>query len=130
MRTVTAVFGLLKLANLFRFGWIEPKALDAARQQLGNIPEDMLRRFDSVAAESFTLGLDTEQAVLLAFNECDPTQREESLLLQREVSDAMEAWKSTVFPAIQGAIKARDNAKLLEAFAKTDACLLPFVPVS
>jgi hypothetical protein len=114
---LTAVFGLLKLANLFRFGWIEPKAMDVARQQPGNIPEDTLKRFDSVAAESFTLGLDTEQAVLLAFNEYDPAQREESLRLKGEVSDAMEAWKCTVFPAIQGAIKARDNAKLLEAFA-------------
>jgi hypothetical protein len=114
---LTAAFGLLKLANLFRFGWIEPKAMDAARRKLGDIPEDTLRRFDSVAAESFTLGLDTEQAVLLPFNEEDPLLREESLLLQREVSETMQAWNSTVFPAIQGAIKAKDNAKLLEAFA-------------
>jgi hypothetical protein len=114
---LTAVFGLLKLANLFRFGWIEPKAMDAAHRKLGNIPEDTLRRFDSVAAESFSLGLDTEQAVLLPFNEEDPLLREESLLLQREVSETMQAWNSTVFPAIQEAIKARDNAKLLEAFA-------------
>jgi hypothetical protein len=115
---LTAVLGLLKLANMFRFGWIEPKAKDAARRQRGDIPEDILRRFGSIAAESFTLGLDTEQAVLLAFNEDDPVQREESLLLQREVSDAMEAWKSTVFPEIQGAVEAKDNVNLLEAFGK------------
>jgi len=112
---LTAVFGLLKLANLFRFGWIEPKAKEAAHRKLGDIPEDTLRRFDSVAAESFSLSLDTEQAVLLAFNEKDPVQREETLRLKGEVSDAMEAWKH-VFKAIQEAIKARDNAKLLEAF--------------
>lgn len=118
---LTAVLGLLKLANMFRFGWIEPKAKDAARRQRGDIPEDILRRFGSIAAESFTLGLDTEQAVLLAFNEDDPMQREESLLLQREVSDAMEAWKRTVFPEIQGAVEAKDNVNLLEAFGKASA---------
>jgi hypothetical protein len=72
---LTAVLGLLKLANMFRFGWIEPKAKDAARRQRGDIPEDILRRFGSIAAESFTLGLDTEQAVLLAFNEDDGAAR-------------------------------------------------------
>lgn len=115
---LTAVLGLLRLANMFRFGWIEPKAKDVARRQRGDIPEDILRRFGSIAAESFTLGLDTEQAVLLAFSEDDPLQREESLLLRGEVSDAMEAWKSTVFPDTQGAIEAKDNVKLLEALGK------------
>jgi hypothetical protein len=116
---LTAVLGLLKLATNFRFGWIEQKAKDVAQRELGNIPEDTLTRFGSVAAESFTLGLNTEQAVLLAFNEedeKDPVQRKETLLLKGEVSDTMEAWKSTVFPAMQGAIEARDNAKLVKAF--------------
>jgi hypothetical protein len=107
---LTAVLGLLRLANMFRFGWIEPKAKDAARRRQDDIPEDTLRRLDSIVAESFSLGLDTEQAVLLAFNEDDP--------LQREVSEAMQDWKSTVFPEIQGAVEARDNVKLLKALGK------------
>ena len=41
---------------------------------------------------------------------------EESQLLQREVSDAMEAWKCTVYPAILGAIEKKDNTELSKAF--------------
>jgi hypothetical protein len=69
---LTTVLSLVRLAHMFRFGWIEPTAQDVVHRRTGEIPEDTLRRLSSITAESFNQGIDTDQAVLLAFE--DKTQ--------------------------------------------------------
>ncbi len=62
---LTTVASLLRLAHMFRFGWIEATARDVVNRppsEIGEIAEDMRRRLNSITAESFNQGIRTEQA--------------------------------------------------------------------
>jgi hypothetical protein len=107
---LTTAASLVRLAYMFRFGWIEPTARDVLEQPPDKIPEiarAMARRLSSITAESSNQGIRTEQAVLLAFDEASS--------LQKDVKQAMEEWTSTVAPQLDKAIEARDADGLLKA---------------
>ena len=107
---LTTVGSLMRLAHMFRFGWIELTARDVVNRrpdEIDEIARDMRRRLSSITAESFNKGIRTEQAVLLAFDDGSP--------LQLEVKKAMQAWKSTVEPQLDRSLRDRDTDGLLEA---------------
>jgi hypothetical protein len=107
---LSTVSSLVRLAHMFRFGWIELTARDLVNRPRDEIPEiarDMHRRLSSITAESFNQGIRTEQAALLAFDDGSP--------LQLEVKKAMEAWKSTVAPQLDRSLRDRDTDGLLHA---------------
>lgn len=107
---LTTVGSLVRLAHMFRFGWIESTARDVVNRPSAEIPEitrDIWRRLSSITAESFNQGIRTEQAVLQAFDEGSP--------LQLEVKQAMEAWTSKVAPQFDRSLRERDTAGLLNA---------------
>jgi hypothetical protein len=113
---LTTVGSLLRLAHMFRFGWIEPTARDAVNRppaEIGEIARDMWRRLNSITAESFNQGIRTEQAVLLAF--------EEGSALQTEVKQSMEVWESTVAPQLDKSLKEKDTGGILDALKAASA---------
>jgi hypothetical protein len=113
---LTTILSLVRLAHMFRFGWVESTARDVVNRPPDEIPEitkDMWRRLSSITAESFNQGIRTEQAVLLAFDDGSP--------LQLEVRQAMQAWTSTVLPQLDRALKQGNTASLLEALRAASA---------
>jgi TIR domain len=94
---LTTVGILLRLSHMFRFGWIEPmdRALvEAMPNELSAIKAEMLRRLNSITAESFNQGLRTEAAVLQAFEDSSSREQAES---------AMNCWKEKIAPMFEGA---------------------------
>ena len=113
---LTTVGSLLRLAHMFRFGWVEATAREVVNRPPAEIAEvvtDMRRRLSSITAESFNQGIRTEQAVLLAF--------EEGSALQTEIKQSMEAWQNTVFPEIDKSFKENDTNAILDALKKASA---------
>jgi len=97
---LTTVGILLRLSHMFRFGWIEPmdRALVNARpNDLAKIKVEIMRRLNSITAESFNQGLRTEAAVLQAFKE--------GCSLRDQAQSAMDAWKEKVTPTFERAMK-------------------------
>jgi len=99
---LTTVGILLRLAHMFRFGWIEPmdRALvNANPKKLPAVKAEILRRLNSITAESFNQGLRTEAAVLQAFNGSP---------LRGQAQSAMSRWKEKVSPMFERAMKEDD----------------------
>jgi hypothetical protein len=95
---LTAVGILLRLSHMFRFGWIEPmeRALvDALPSELPAIKAEILRRLNSITAESFNQGLRTEAAVLHAFKDSS---------LREQAQSAMDCWNEKVTPMFERAM--------------------------
>lgn len=110
---LTTVGGLLRLAHMFRFGWIEATAKEVVSRPATELPEiarDMGQRLNSIVAESFNQGIRTEDAVLVAFEEDSP--------LQIQVKQAMKEWHETVYPEIENAFNDRDTHRILNALKK------------
>ena len=113
---LTTVAGLLRLAHMFRFGWIEPTAREVINRppaELTEIANDMRRRLSSIIAESFNQGIRTEQAVLLSF--------EKDSALQTQIKESMEAWENSVFPEIDKSFNERNTNGILNALNKASA---------
>jgi hypothetical protein len=113
---LTTVGGLLRLAHMFRFGWIEAVAeevVNRPRAELAQVATEMRRRLNSITAESFIQGIRTEHAVLLAF--------EEGSALQTEVKQAMIDWQEAVYPEIDKSFKDKDTQRILDALKKASA---------
>jgi TIR domain len=113
---LTTVGGLLRLAHMFRFGWIETTAKEVVNRPLAELAEvarNMGRRLSSITAESFNQGIRTEQAVLLAF--------EEGSALQTEIKQAIKEWQETVYPEIDKSFKDKDTRRILAALKKASA---------
>jgi hypothetical protein len=97
---LTTVGILLRLAHMFRFGWIEAmdRALvDAMPSEVPDIKTEILRRLNSITAESFNQGLRTEAAVLQAFKD--------GCSLREQAHTAMTCWKEKVTPMFDRAMK-------------------------
>jgi hypothetical protein len=97
---LTTVGILLRLAHMFRFGWIEAmdRALvDAMPSEVPDIKTEILRRLNSITAESFNQGLRTEAAVLQAFKD--------GCSLREQAQTAMTCWKEKVTPMFDRALK-------------------------
>ena len=101
---LTTVGSLVRLAHMFRFGWIESTARDVVNRPPAEIPEvlNIGRRLGSITAESFNQGIRTEHAVLQAFDEGSP--------LQPEVKQAMEAWRRLSLQSSTGRSRIRTPA--------------------
>ena len=96
---LTTVGSLLRLAHMFRFGWIERAAkevLDAGPNELGTVEANLMHRLVSISAESFNQGIRTEDAVLFAF---------EGSAFQDEARSAMDRWKTEIAPQLDSALK-------------------------
>jgi TIR domain len=110
---LTTVGSLLRLAHMFRFGWIEPTTRDVVNSVPAGIPDVARtadRRLNSITAESWNQGIRTEDAVLLAFAKGSD--------LQTQVKQAIECWQNKVAPAFQRGVEGRDTSALLEALGK------------
>jgi len=97
---LTTVGILLRLSHMFRFGWIEPMDRDLVNARPNDLPKikvEIMRRLNSITAESFNQGLRTEAAVLQAFKE--------GCSLRDQARSAMEAWKEKVTPMFERAMK-------------------------
>ena len=113
---LTTVGGLLRLAHMFRFGWIETTAKEVVNRppaELAEVARNMGRRLSSITAESFNQGIRTDQAVLLAF--------EEGSALQTEIKQAIKEWQETVYPEIDKSFKDKDTRRILAALKKASA---------
>jgi TIR domain len=96
---LTTVGILLRLSHMFRFGWIEPmdRALvDATPSEVPGLKAEILRRLNSITAESFNQGLRTEAAVLQAFTEGS---------MREQAQTAMTGWKEKITPMFDQAMK-------------------------
>jgi len=99
---LTTVGILLRLAHMFRFGWIEAMdqaLVNAKPQKLPAVKAEIMRRLSSITAESFNQGLFTEAAVLQAFK--DDASR-------GQVQSAMTCWKEKIMPLFDKALKMDD----------------------
>jgi len=99
---LTAVGILLRLSHMFRFGWIEPmdrQLMNALPHDLPAIKSEILRRLNSITAESFNQGLRTEAAVLQAFKDSP---------LSEQAQTAMNLWKEKVTPMFESAMSETD----------------------
>jgi len=95
---LTAVGILLRLSHMFRFGWIEPMdrvLVEAVPNELPAIKAEILRRLNSITAESFNQGLRTEAAVLQAFKDSP---------LCEQAQSAMDCWKEKITPLFDRAM--------------------------
>jgi hypothetical protein len=100
---LTTIGNLLRLAHMFRFGWIEPMDRDlvnALPHELAAIKAKILRRLNSITAESFNQGLRTEAAVLQAFKDGSS--------LRKDAQSAMDCWKESITPMFERAMKQTD----------------------
>jgi hypothetical protein len=110
---LTAVGILLRLAHMFRIGWIEKTARDVVHRPSADIPNifrEMTRRQSSITAECFIQDIRTEQAALQAFTEGSPQRT--------EIQQSLELWKKDVAPALAKAIEDRDRDGLLDVLQK------------
>src|SRR5262245_1097575 len=76
---LTPLGSLLRLAHMFRFGWIETMAAEVSSNEPAEIPRierEMRRRLNSITADSFNQGLRTETSVLRAFVQNSQRQAE------------------------------------------------------
>jgi len=99
---LTAVGILLRLSHMFRFGWIEAmdRALvEAMPNEMPAIKGEIVRRLNSITAESFNQGLRTEAAVLQAFKDGS---------LREQAQSAMTCWKEKVTPMFERAMNEAD----------------------
>jgi hypothetical protein len=113
---LTTVGGLLRLAHMFRFGWVEAAAKEVINRppaELADVARSVERRLRSITAESFNQGIRTEQAVLVAF--------EEGSALQTEIQQAIKQWQETVYPEIDKSFKDKDTKRILAALKKASA---------
>jgi TIR domain len=113
---LTTVGGLLRLAHMFRFGWVEATAKEVINRppaELADVARNAGRRLRSITAESFNQGIRTEQAVLLAF--------EEGSALQTEIKQAIKEWHETVYPEIDKSFGDKHTARILDALKKASA---------
>ncbi len=95
---LTAVGILLRLSHMFRFGWIEPMDRALVYQPPNELPAikaEILRRLNSIIAESFNQGLRTEAAVLQAFEDGS---------LRDQAQSAMNCWKEKITPMFERAM--------------------------
>src|SRR6267142_280818 len=96
---LTTVGSLLRLAHMFRFGWVEQAAKevrDARPSELGMVEAILIHRLASISAESFNQGIRTEDAVLFAFD---------GSAFRDEARTAMDRWKTEVAPQLDSALK-------------------------
>ena len=107
---LTTVGSLLRLAHMFRFGWIEhtADAVSAARpNEIPDISREMGRRLSSITAECFNQGIRTETAVLQAFSSGSE--------LQSQAQEAMAVWKQRVAPNLTQAVADKSTDGMLAA---------------
>jgi hypothetical protein len=106
---LTAVGILLRLSHMFRFGWIEPMDRDlvnALPHDLPTIKAEILRRLNSITAESFNQGLRTEAAVLQAFKDSSSGGQAQT---------AMNLWQEKVAPKFDRAMSETDPEATIAA---------------
>jgi len=99
---LTTVSILLRLSHMFRFGWIEPmdrELMNALPREVPAIKAEILRRLNSITAESFNQGLRTEAAVLQAFKDSP---------LAEQAKTAMSLWKEKIAPMFERAMREAD----------------------
>jgi len=106
---LTTVGSLLRLAHMFRFGWIERAAkevVDARPGELGMVEANLMHRLASISAESFNQGIRTEDAVLFAFDGSE---------FRDEARSAMDRWKTEVAPQLDSALKQKNKEAVFRA---------------